>query len=265
MTKNYFKHIPVKILSKTWESSDTVTFRVDWQVKHDPGQFIEISIPGIGEAPISFCSYNKKYCEFNVRVVGNVTTAISKLKVGDMMQVRGPYGHGYPMHFFKNNHLLFIGGGCGVAPLKGIIEFVEHNRKNFKNVDLYFGYRSRDDILFKHLIEGWEKQFKLHITIDHDAGDFEYSCPTGFVTEAIKNEPISFDNKIVFICGPPIMMDKTVPLLLEKGFHEDQIWVSAERHMKCCTGKCGHCMIRGKYACKDGPVFRYDQIKGVQE
>lgn len=265
MTDNYFRHTPVKILEKTWESRDTVTFKVDWQVKHDPGQFIEISIPGIGESPISFCSWNPDYCEFNVRVVGNVTTAISKLEPGDTMQVRGPYGRGYPMDYFENNHLLFIGGGCGVAPLKGIVEYVQHHRDDFKDVDMYFGYRSRDDILFKHLLDVWKQQFFLHVTIDHDAGEFEYSCPTGFVTEAIQNANIDPHNKIVFICGPPIMMDKTVPLLLEKGFHEDQIWVSAERHMKCCTGKCGHCMINGKYACKDGPVFRYDEIKGATE
>jgi anaerobic sulfite reductase subunit B len=254
---NYFQHTPVKILSKTWESPDTVTFRVDWKVQHDPGQFIEISIPGAGESPISFCSWNPEYCEFNVRVVGNVTRKISKLEPGQSMYVRGPYGRGYPMDFFKENNILFIGGGCGVAPLKGIVEF--------KDVDMYFGYRSRDDILFKHLLDRWQETFSLHVTIDKDAGEFGYSCPVGFVTDAIKSADISPDKKIVFICGPPIMMDKTVPLLLEKGFHEDQIWVSAERHMKCCTGKCGHCMINGKYACKDGPVFRYDELKGATE
>lgn len=262
---NYFAHKSVKIVKKTWESPDTVTFRVDWKVQHDPGQFIEISIPGIGESPISFCSWNPAYCEFNVRVTGNVTRAISALEVGDLMQVRGPYGHGYPMHHFVGNDLLFIGGGCGVAPLKGIIEYVEHHRKDYGKVDLYFGYRSRDDILFKHLLDHWQGLFSLHVTIDKDAGGFAYSCPVGFVTGAIENAQISPENKLAFICGPPIMMDRTIPLLLAKGFHEDQIWVSAERHMKCCTGKCGHCMINGKYACKDGPVFRYDEIKGVTE
>lgn len=262
---NYLKPFPVKIIEKRWESPDTVTFRVDWKVKHDPGQFIEISIPGIGEAPISFCSWNLEYCEFNVRVAGNVTRAISQLEIGQDMYVRGPYGHGYPMHYFVDNKLLFIGGGCGVAPLKGIIEYVQHHRKDFKDVDIYMGYRSRDDILFKHLLEEWEKQFFIHVTIDKDAGDFHYSCPVGFVTETIKNEHIDPNNKLAFVCGPPIMMEKTIPLLLEKGFHKDQIWVSEERHMKCCTGKCGHCMINGKYACKDGPVFRYDQIEGVSE
>ncbi len=265
VAKNIYKSRPVKITRKTWESPDTVTFRVDWKIKHDPGQFVDISIPGIGEAPISFCSWNTHHVEFNVRVSGNVTKAISRLEVGDNLYVRGPYGRGYPMDYFKDNNILFIGGGCGVAPLKGIIEYVEHHRTDFRSIDLYFGYRSRDDILFKELLGAWKDSFNLHITIDKDAGDFKYSCPVGFVTEDIKSASISPENKIVFICGPPIMMDKTVPLLLEKGFHEDQIWISAERHMKCSTGKCGHCMINGKYACKDGPVFRYDEIKGVTE
>jgi len=264
-TVNPYQSRAVTILKKTWESPDTVTFRVDWQVAHDPGQFVQISIPGIGESPISFCSWNPHYVEFNVRVVGNVTKAIARLEVGEKMLVRGPYGRGYPMHYFKGNNLLFIGGGCGVAPLKGIIEYVEHHRSDFKDVDLYFGYRSRDDILFKHLLDHWREKFSLHITIDKDAGDFHYSCPVGFVTDAVKNADISPVNKLVFICGPPIMTEKTVPLLLEKGFHDDQIWLSLERHMKCGVGKCGHCMVYGKYVCKDGPVFRYDEIKGVGE
>lgn len=263
--KNYLKTTPVTIIHKNWESPDTVTFKVDWKTKHDPGQFINISIPGIGEAPISFCSWNPNYCEFNVRVAGNVTKAISQLEVGQSMNVRGPYGNGYPMHYFVNNNLLFIGGGCGVAPLKGIIEYVQHHREDFGEVDIYAGYRSRDDILFKHLLEEWEKAYNLYITIDKDAGTYHYSCPVGFVTNAIQGANISPHNKIAFVCGPPIMMQKTIPLLLEKGFHEDQIWVSEERHMKCGTGKCGHCMINGKYTCKDGPVFRYDQIKGASE
>jgi sulfite reductase subunit B len=263
--KNYFKHKSVTILQKTWESPDTVTFRVDWKVRHDPGQFVDISIPGVGESPISFCSHNPEYCEFNVRVAGNVTRAISLLEVGDALHVRGPYGRGYPMDLFVGNDLLFVGGGCGVAPLKGIIEYVEHHRKDYGSVDIYMGYRSRDDILFKHLLEHWQKLFNIHVTIDKDAGQFRFECPVGFVTEAVKGADIKPEKKLAFICGPPIMMDKTIPLLTAKGFHDDQVWVSAERHMKCCTGKCGHCMINGKYACKDGPVFRYDEIKGVSE
>lgn len=262
---NYFKHTPVKIIKKTWESPDTVTLRTNWRVRHDPGQFVEISIPGVGESPISFCSWNPTYAEFNVRVVGGVTKAISRLNVDDYLYVRGPYGRGYPMHYFLGNSLLFIGGGCGVAPLKGILEYVEHHRSDFRDVDLFFGYRSRDDILFKHLLDEWQKEFSMHITIDKDAGKFHFTCPTGFVTEALTKADINPSNKLVFLCGPQVMMDHTVPILLNKGFHEDQIWVSAERHMKCCTGKCGHCMINGRYVCKDGPVFRYDEVKGVTE
>lgn len=263
--KNEFLPKPVKILKKTWESPDTVTFRVDWKVQHDPGQFVNISIPGIGEAPISFCSWNEKYCEFNIRIAGNVTKALSKLDVGEVLYVRGPYGHGYPMNFFKGNDLLFIGGGCGMAPLKGIVEYVEHHRADYGVVSIFVGYRSRDDILFKELIEKWTKNFNLHVTIDKDAGDYLAQCSVGFVTDILKKSEIDPHNKLVFICGPPIMMKTTIPLLTEKGFHNDQIWVSEERHMKCCTGKCGHCMINGLYACKDGPVFRYDKVKGVQE
>jgi len=128
--KNEYVPFPVKVLSKKDESADTFTLRLDWKVKHDPGQFIQISIPGIGEAPISISSYSDKYMEITIRKVGNVTNGLYALKEGDTVLVRGPYGKGYPMDELKGNNIIFIGGGCGVAPLKGAIEYVEKNRKD---------------------------------------------------------------------------------------------------------------------------------------
>lgn len=262
---NPYETIKARIISKMWESKDTLTLKTDWKTKHDPGQFAQLGVPGIGEAPISFASWNDQYVEFTIRVIGNVTKALARKNIGDTIEIRGPYGRGYPMKHFKGNNLLIIGGGCGVAPLKGIIEYVEKNRENYGEVELYLGYRTKDDILYKHLVGYWGNQFKTHMTIDKNEGHFQISCPTGFVTDELERNNISTENKIVFLCGPPIMMEKTIPILLNKGFHEDQLWLSLERHMKCGVGKCGHCMVNGRYVCKDGPVFRYDEIKEIDE
>lgn len=257
---------PYKILDSRIESSDSFTLKVDMKCVHDPGQFVEVTLPGIGEAPISICSYSKDYLMLNIRRVGNMTNLLSKMKKGDTIFIRGPYGKGYPMHYFKGNNIILIGGGCGIAPLRGIIDYVDANRSDFKEVFLFLGYRSPDDILFKHELDEWRKKYKLIITLDkNDEGKFCYNARTQFITEALKNTGINNEQKIVFVCGPPIMMKIVVDILKNKGFNDDQIYLSFERHMKCGIQKCGHCMINGVYVCKDGPVFRYDQVTGLSE
>jgi len=259
--KNPYVPWPVKVIEKKILSPDTFSLDLDWKVKHDPGQFVQISIPGIGEAPISISSYSKEYIELTIRKIGNVTNALFKLKKGDEVLVRGPYGKGYPMKILKGNDLIFIGGGCGVAPLKGAIEYVYKHRQDYNNVILFLGYRSPSDILFSKKQKDWEQHFKVHVSVDKVPNKTCYSGNVGFVTKVVEKENITNQNKVVFICGPPIMMTKTIEILENKGFHNDQIFVSAERLMYCAFGLCCHCMIHGKFTCLDGPVFRYDEIK----
>jgi anaerobic sulfite reductase subunit B len=253
---------PYTVLEFFRETPDTFTIKVDMAVKHEPGQFVQVSIPGIGESPISICSYSDKFMKLNIREVGNVTKALSKLRKGDIVYIRGPYGKGYPMNVLKGNSLVIIGGGCGVAPLKGIIDYVEHNRSDFKDVMMFLGYRSPKDILFSRELAEWKKKYHMQVTVDENAhAEFCYDAKTGFVTEALKAANLNNENKVVFLCGPPIMMKFVVDILKQKGFHDDQIFISAERLMYCALGVCCHCMIRGKFTCIDGPVFRYDEIK----
>ena len=259
-TNNKYIPFPFKISKKKNESADTFTLRLDWQVDHDPGQFIQVSIPGIGEAPISISSYSKKYLEISIRKVGNVTNALFNLKKGDTLLVRGPYGKGYPMDNLKGNNIIFIGGGCGVAPLKGAIEYVERKRKEFGDVILFIGYRSPGDILFSHKQKIWDDNFKVHLSVDTIPSKTCYSGNVGFITQTIEKEKITNENTVVFICGPPIMMEKSIKILKSKGFNNKQIFISAERLMYCAFGLCCHCMIQGKLTCLDGPVFRYDEV-----
>ena len=255
-----------KIIDFHRETNDTVTLTADMKIKHEPGQFVEVSLPGIGEAPISICSFSKDYVKLNIRQVGNMTNALAGLKKGDKICIRGPYGTGYPMHYFKGDNLIIIGGGCGVAPLKGIIDYVEKFRKDYGDIILFLGYRSPDDILFQKELDEWKEKFDLTVTVDQNSeSKFCYDANTEFVTEALKRAEFDNEKKVAFICGPPIMMKFVVGILKDKGFNDDQIYLSFERHMKCGVQKCGHCMINGIYVCKDGPVFRYDQVTELSE
>ena len=166
------------------------------------------------------------------------------------------------MEALTGNTLIIIGGGCGVAPLKGIIDYVENHRKDYIDIMMYLGYRSPDDIIFKRELEEWRKKYRMKITVDKNQhGKSCYDAKEGFITDALKNSELDNKNKAAFICGPPIMMKSVIEILKQKGFHDDQIFISAERLMYCAIGVCCHCMIRGKFTCMDGPVFRYDEVK----
>ncbi|MFH1211355.1 MAG: FAD/NAD(P)-binding protein [Candidatus Woesearchaeota archaeon] len=258
------EYIPQKYnITERWqESADNFTIRVDAKLKHEPGQFVQVGLLEIGESPISISSYSKSYIDLNIRIVGNVTKALSRLKKGDSVFIRGPYGRGYPMHHFKGNSIVIIGGGCGVAPLRGVIDYIGQNRNDFKDIYMFLGYRSPDDILFRKQLEEWKKKYKVTMTVDKNPPDLKacYTGAVGFITDAIDKYQMDNAMKIVTLCGPPIMIKKAIETLKKKGFNNDQLFVSEERLMYCGIGKCCHCMIKDKFTCKDGPVFRYDEI-----
>jgi anaerobic sulfite reductase subunit B len=262
ITENPYLPKPYKVLDFFRETDDNFTIAVDMKVQHEPGQFVQVSVPGIGECPISICSDSREYIKLNIREVGNVTKALAGLRKNDLVLIRGPYGHGYPMGDLKGNNIVIIGGGCGVAPLKGIIEYIGNHRGDYGNVNLFLGYRSPRDRIFEREIVDWKRHYKVMTTVDKVAhGETCFDMRVGFITDALKEAQISSRNAVVFICGPPIMMKFVVQILKQKGFNDDQIFISAERLMYCAIGICCHCMIRGKFTCMDGPVFRYDTIK----
>lgn len=243
------------VLNVIKETSDTSTFRVNCKLKHMPGQFVMVSLLGIGECPISIASYSK-YIDLSIRNVGNVTNAIHKLKKGNKVFIRGPLGNGYPMEKFYNKNIILIGGGTGVAPLKGVVEYILAKRGKFKDLDIFLGYRSPYNILFKRDFKEWKK-FNFYITVDE--ADRKWKRDVGLITKLIEKSKPSSKNSIVIICGPPIMIKFVVKTLRKFGFKDEQIYMSLERLMKCGIGKCGHCLIKGRYVCKDGPVFNYKE------
>ena len=257
MAEDEITLLPIESIRK--QTTDEYLLRFKSKINHDPGQFFMCGIPGIGESAISICSYASDYFELSIRAVGNVTKALCALKKGDKVALRGPYGHGYEMEKFKAKDLVVIGGGCGVAPVRGILEFVSKNRPDYGDVEIFFGFNEDEDILFEVDYSEWEKNdMKVGLALNAEG----FSCTRaqkGFVTNILGDLQAN-KNKVAFLCGPPIMIESTVKMLLEKGFQKNQIYVSEERHMKCGVGRCGHCMMKGKYCCTDGPVFRYDKI-----
>ena len=259
---------PFRIVKKEDQTRDIALYTLEKSEKkkdfcYNPGEFFLLSIPGIGEAPFSVCSCSEEAVQFNIRGVGDVSNKLLELKEGDNMWLRGPYGNGYPMNDLKGNNLFIIGGGTGVAPLRGLLKYVEQHGQDYKEVHACFGFRTPSEILFKKDMEEWSKKFNVCISVDKAPGN--YKGRVCLVTRLVEESGLDNKNRAVFVCGPPIMMKFTVKSLEEMGFSHEQIFLSFERRMKCGVGMCGHCMISGLYVCKDGPVFRYDKVRGLHE
>ena len=229
-----------------------------------PGQFMMLGIPGIGESAISISSVNNENQIYStIRNVGNVTNYISNLKKGESISVRGPYGIGWPLEKAKGKDIIIVAGGMGIAPLRGLINHIIDKRKNYGYLEIIYGARTPDDMIFKYEINNWNKikRSTLHLTADQVLGVTPFECKTGLVTSCFPMMKTHHRNAIALICGPEIMIRYAAKCLETIGFVDDQIYLSLERRMKCGIGKCGHCQMGSKFVCKDGPVFNYADIK----
>lgn len=250
------------------DTPDVKTFRVNALeggkcFEHIPGQCAMLSIPGVGEAMFSITSSptNEEYMEFSIKKCGCLTSWLHQMEVGQEITIRGPYGNGFPVESaFKGKDLLFVAGGIGLAPLRSVINYVRAHRENYGKVDVVYGSRSADDLVdYKEIIDEWmnEPDFNVWLTIDREQEGWDGHV--GFVPSYLKE--IGFDtNKTVLVCGPPIMIKFVLAGLMELGFNKTQVYTTLELRMKCGIGKCGRCNIGAKYVCKDGPVFRCDEI-----
>lgn len=261
---------PAKILKITEETEDIKTFDIgfiDDKLKESfsyiPGQFVMFSVLGVGEAPfcISSSPTVKDYFQCSIKKTGKVTQEIHKLEVGDIIGIRGPYGNGFPVDGLKGKNLLFVAGGIGLAPLRSLINYCLGNRNDFKKITIFNGARTSKDLVYKNEYKTWEKSpdTKLYLTIDCQEDNWQ--CMVGVVPKILVEINPSCENASAIVCGPPIMIKYTIPVLIKLGFCEDALITTMERQMQCGLGICGHCMIGGVYVCKDGPVFSYAQIK----
>ncbi|MFC2089066.1 FAD/NAD(P)-binding protein [Calditrichota bacterium] len=234
---------------------------------HLPGQFVEVSIFGYGEAPISVCSSPTKmpFFELTIRNAGRLTNKLHTLKVGDKLGIRGPFGNGFDVDAFKNKDMLFVCGGIGLAPLKSLIDFTIAKRNDFGRIVILYGTKNPAEILFKQDIKTWQgmKDIEFHMTVDRP--DEYWKGNVGVITTLIPLLDIDIENTIVAVVGPPIMYKFVIMALKGKRIPDENIYLSLERRMKCGVGKCGHCQINNIYVCQDGPVFHYPLVKKLEE
>ncbi len=247
---------PCTILSVKKESQHEWTFRVATDAKPQHGQFMQLSIPMIGEAPISVSAQGDGWLEFTIRNVGKVTNVIFEKEAGDTLFLRGPYGKGWPVEQFQGKHMVVITGGTGLAPVRSMLNFFAANPGYVKDVTLISGFKNEDGIVFRGELDAWKKDFRTIYALDTDKKE---GWRTGFVTEFVKEIPFDTFGKdyAVVVVGPPPMMKFTGLELVKCGAAPENIWMSFERKMSCAVGKCGHCRIDEVYVCLDGPVFPY--------
>ena len=252
----------------TQQTPDVKTFRVEAPgggklFEHKPGQCAMLSVPGISEAMISITSSptNTEFMEFSVKKCGCLTEWLHAMEVGQMITVRGPYGRNFPVYDeLLGKDLLFVAGGIGLAPLRSVINYVRDNREKFGSVDIVYGSRSKEDLVYyDEIVNEWMNTpgFNVHLTIDREQENWDGHV--GFVPTYVKELNPDL-KKTVLMCGPPIMIKFTLGGLMELGFKKEQVYTTMELRMKCGIGKCGRCNIGNKYVCKDGPVFRFDEL-----
>jgi sulfite reductase subunit B len=245
----------------------TLEFESGRSLGHEPGQFVEVSVLGVGEAPISISSSPSRSngtFQLCIRRVGDLTGVIHSKTVGDKLGIRGPFGRGFPLDKFHGKDLLFVPGGLGLAPARSVINEVLDNRGKYGRVIILYGARNPDLLLFKDELKEWEERddVELHVTVDRP--DDNWNGNVGVVTTLFSKISVYPRNTVAITIGPPIIYRFVIMELLGKGIPEPNIWLSLERRMKCGVGKCGHCQINEMYACQSGPSFSYSEIKAVE-
>jgi NAD(P)H-flavin reductase len=248
------------------ETPDTFTVEIeaatgDQTFGFAPGQFNMLYAFGVGEIAISICADPRgKSLMHTTRVVGTVTKALGKLRAGDALGVRGPFGSSWPVTEVAGHDVVVVAGGIGLAPLRGAVYHLLRQRKQLGGLVLLYGVRTPEDMLYRRDFERWRNDgLQIYVTVDRATGS--WLGHVGVVTGLISHAPFDPVNAIAMVCGPEIMMRYTVLELLKRGVNEDRIFLSMERNMKCAIGFCGHCQFGPEFVCKEGPVFRYDRIK----
>ena len=256
------------------ETVDTRTFKllfenagVSEQFDFRAGQFGEYSVFGAGECTFCIASppTRKGYIEASFKVVGKVTRAMRRLNVGDTMGFRGPYGNHFPLDQMRGKNLVFIAGGIGLAPVRCVIWNALDLRDQFRDVTIIYGARSVADLVYKRELEDWAKRsdLRLYQCVDPGGETPEWKGDVCFVPSLVEKVSPSPQDAYAIVCGPPIMITFTLPLLEKLGFASDRVYTTLENRMKCGLGKCGRCNIGSVYVCKDGPVFTAAQLKAL--
>ena len=259
MNPNPYIPFPMKVISVTPQTGIDWTFRVGCDFTPMGGQFMQLSLPGLGEAPISVSDFGEGWLDMTIRKVGRLTDGIFNLEPDDTLYARGPYGNGFDVSLYHKKDLLVVAGGTGLAPVKSLVKHFCNRRDDAIGFHLIAGFKSPSDILFADELEDWKSKADVILTVD-EGGD-GWTGNTGLVTKYIDSLAFQPDATRAVVVGPPVMIKFAILSLLERGMREENITVSFERRMSCGLGKCGHCKIDETYVCVDGPVFDYPKAK----
>jgi NAD(P)H-flavin reductase len=266
--KNPYASIPTRITEVIEETPTIRTFRLgpEKPLEFEAGQFVELTVPGVGEAPFTpSSSPAADTLEMTIMKVGRVTSALFDLKAGAVLGIRGPYGKRYPLEKFKGRDILIAGGGVGLAPLRSLFLALMHQRERYGRVFLRYGARTPADIVYKYLLPDWSGLTDVNIDLSVDRGDESWTGKVGVVTTLLQEMPCDVKSSVAVVCGPPLMMKFTTLRLLEAGFPDENVYLSMEKNMSCGLGQCGHCRMGVYFTCKDGPVLTWAQVKGEEE
>lgn len=250
----------IRILKSEELTKDVKLLTFDFSFpKFTPGQFYMIDIPGFGKCPLgimqSKCSNNK--LQALVRTVGDLTEKINSLKKNDYIYIHGPYGNGFPISELKKKNILMIAGGIGIVPIKSLLDYISENKGDFENIQLMYGAKTPVEIFFQKEINKCEGFGEMMLSAEKNSQNWGGNI--GLVTSMINSKTVESNNCIAVLCGPPIMYKAVIEKLNNIGFSDKSIFISMEKRMRCGVGKCQHCTCGDKYACTDGPVFRYDE------
>ena len=233
------------------------------------GQFAEYSALGFGESTVCIASSptRKGYIECCFRSVGRVTEALRGLEVGNTVGVRGPYGNSFPIEDFYGKSLLFVAGGIALPPLRTVIWNCLDLRDKFKDITIVYGARSEADLVYKRELAEWEERSDVRLVkcVDPGGNTPSWDGKVGFVPTVLEEAAPSAENTIALVCGPPVMIKFSLPVLERLGFSDDAIYTTLENRMKCGLGKCGRCNVGNVYVCKDGPVFTAREVKAMSQ
>ncbi len=258
---NPYVPFPSEVLDVIKHTQKEYTFRMKFTGDVKPGQFFEVSVPKFGEAPISVSGIGEDFVDLTIRRVGRVTNEVFETYKGQSLLLRGPYGNGFDLDLYKGKEVIVVAGGTGVSPVRGVIDSFTQDA-DAKDKHVIVGFRSPDDMLFRDDLKVWDEKLDLFLTVD--GAPEGYEGKVGLVTKYIPEVELrDVANAVAVVVGPPPMMRFSVMGLLQKGFKEENIWVSQERKMCCGLGKCGHCRVGEKYICLDGPVFNYTESKDM--
>jgi NAD(P)H-flavin reductase len=235
-------------------------------IKFNTGQFIMLTVPGVGESPFapSSSAFETESLEISVlkQPRGRNTSALHDMKPGDMVGIRGPFGHGYPLEKFKGRELYVVGGGVGMSPMRSVMLTLLHEVDQYKHIVFRYGARNPELRMYKELCKSWETDPRVDAVYTVDVADETWTHNVGVVTTILKPEDIQDAKSAVSVgCGPPVMLRFMAPVLLKMGFLPENMYFSMEKNMSCGMGMCGHCRLGDYYVCRDGPVFSYDKIK----